>query len=172
MIVILLTMIIVIGTIITFYFPYAILIAVGINELVSQVYRLVIVPRLKEMEEKEKYKEFERVKYNPIKKIISLLETYEDIKDDDIIEKKTTIELLKLFEKLDLIGFSKTGDTFKDENYQIHITRTNKNQFYVKKIDESEMYYSEKYDQTSIVKVLNTFIGYLREELDKWLETS
>ena len=46
-IVILLTIITVIGAIITFYFPIAILIAIGINELVAQIYRIIIVPRLK-----------------------------------------------------------------------------------------------------------------------------
>jgi len=56
-IVILLTIIIVIGAVITFYYPIAILIAIGINELVSQIYRLIIVPRLKEIESKEEQKE-------------------------------------------------------------------------------------------------------------------
>jgi len=73
-IVILLTIIIVIGSIITFYFPIAILIAIGINELVAQIYRLIIVPRLKEIESKEEQKESKQKRYDPIKKIIDLLE--------------------------------------------------------------------------------------------------
>jgi len=78
-IVILMTIITVIGAIITFYFPIAILIAIGINELVSQIYRLIIVPRLKEIEGKETKKESKIKKYDQINRIIELLENYENI---------------------------------------------------------------------------------------------
>jgi len=169
-IVILLTLIIVIGAIITFYFPIAILIAIGINELVSQIYRLIIVPRLKEIESKEEEKEFEQKRYNPIKKIIELLENYENIKNDEITEKKYTIELVMLFEKLTLIGFGEQDpNTFEDENYSVHITTSSKKLFYIRDQSNSKMYYSIKYEQESSISVLNAFTSYLRDELNKWL---
>lgn len=169
-IVILLTIITVIGAIITFYFTIAILIAIGINELVSQIYRLVIVPRLKEIESKEKEKESKQKKYDPIKKIIELLENYENIKNDEITEKKYTIELLDLFEKLSLIGFGITiSQTVEDENYRIHITTAKKKQFYIKDQTNNNMYYSKKYEEESNINVLNAFIIYLKDQLSKWI---
>ena len=172
-IVILLTIITVIGTIITFYFPIAILIAIGINELVSQIYRLIIVPRLKEIESKEKEKESKQRRYDPIKRIIELLEGYENIRNDDITEKKCTKELLVLFEKLELIGFGVTDpNTFEDENYRIHITASSKKQFYICELINGKMYYSKKYEQESNINVLHAFIIYLKDELNKWLNSN
>jgi len=168
-IVFLLTMITIIGTIITFYYPFAILIAIGIDELISQIYRLVIVPRLKEIEEKEAKKESKIKEYDPIKRIIELLEKYENVKNDDITERKFTKELIQLFRKLEIIGFGKTHpDTFEDEKYCIHITASKNKLFYIRDNIEGKMYYSKKYDQESNINVLNAFIGYLKEELSKW----
>ena len=171
-IVIFITIITVIGAIITFYFPIAILIAVGISELVSQIYRLVIVPWLKEIEEKESKKESKINKYDSIKRIIGLLEKYENIKNDDINEKKSTKELLQLFEKLELIGFGITQpETFEDENYCIHITTSKKKLFYVRDQINGSMYYSKKYEQDSDISVMDAFIVYLKNELSKWLNS-
>ena len=168
-IVILLTIITTIGAIITFYFPIAILIAIGINELVSQIYRLIIVPRLKEIEEKEGKKESKIKEYDPINRIIELLEKYENVKNDDITERKFTKELIQLFRKLEIIGFGKTHlDTFEDENYCIHITASKNNIFYIRDNIEGKMYYSKKYEQESDTNVLSAFIIYLKDELSKW----
>ena len=56
-IVILFTIITVIGAIITIYFPIAILITIGIDGLVSLIYKLIIVQKFKDIEEKDKKKE-------------------------------------------------------------------------------------------------------------------
>jgi len=171
-IVILLTIITVIGTIITFYFPIAILIAIGINELVSQIYRLIIVPRLKEIESKEEQIESKQKRYDPIKKIIDLLEKYENVKDNDITEKKYINKLLILFEKLTLIGFGVTEpNMFEDENYRIFITPSRKKRFYIRDQNNNKMYYSKKYEQEQDTNVLNAFITYLKDELNKWLNS-
>ncbi len=77
-----------IGSIITLFFPIAILIAIGIDELVSQIFRLIAVPKIKEIHEKENEKEKESKKYDPVKKIIKLLENYENFINDDVIEVK------------------------------------------------------------------------------------
>ena len=172
-IVILLTIITVIGTIITFYFPIAILIAIGINELVSQIYRLIIVPRLKEIESIEEQIESKQKRYDPIKNIIDLLEKYENVKDNDITEKKYINELLILFEKLTLIGFGVTEpNMFEDENYRILITPSRKKRFYIKDQNNNKMYYSKKYEQESNINVLYAFINYLKDELNKWLNSN
>ena len=172
-IVILLTIITVIGAIITFYFPIAILIAIGINELVAQIYRIIIVPRLKEIESKEEQKESKQKRYDPIKKIIDLLEKYENIKNTDITEKKHTKELLILFQKLELIGFGVPDpSTFEDENYRIHIKPSVKKLFYIRDQINGNMYYSKKYEQESNINVLYAFIIYLKDELNKWLNSN
>ncbi|MBA7612910.1 hypothetical protein ES703_20151 [subsurface metagenome] len=172
-IVILLTIITVIGAIITFYFPIAILIAIGINELVAQIYRIIIVPRLKEIESKEEQKESKQKRYDPIKKIINLLENYENVKDNDINEKKYISELLILFEKLTLIGFGVTEpNTFEDENYRILITPSRKKRFYIKDQNNNKMYYSKKYEQEQNSNVLYPFINYLKDVLSKWINSN
>ena len=170
--VILLTIITVIGAVITFYYTVAILIAIGISELVSQIYRLIIVPRLKEIESKEKEIESKQKRHDPIKKIIELLENYENIKDNDITEKKYISELLILFEKLTLIGFGVTEpNMFEDENYGILITPSRKKRFYIKDQNSNKMYYSKKYEQEQHSNVLYEFINYLNDELKKWLDS-
>ncbi|HEC36756.1 hypothetical protein LCGC14_0606610 [marine sediment metagenome] len=172
-IVILLTIITITGTVITFYYPIAIFIAIGLDELVSQIYRLIFVPRLKEIEDKEKEKKSKQKKYDPIKKIIELLENYENIKNDEITEKKYTMELLELFEKLILIGFGKTEpQTFEDNNYSIHITTAKNKQFYIKDQTNKNMYYSKQYEQETIVHVLSAFIIYMKNELNRWINSS
>ena len=170
-IVILLTIITVIGAIITFYFPIAILIAIGINELVAQIYRLIIMPRLKEIESKEEQKKSKQNKFDPIKKIINLLENYENVKENDIAEKKYISELLILFEKLTLIGFGETEpNMFEDENYRILITPSRKKRFYINDHNNNKMYYSKKYEQEQNSNVLYAFINYLKDELGKWIK--
>lgn len=167
--VIVIVMITLIGSIITFVFPIAILIAIGIDELVSQVFRLIVVPKLKEIEEKEKEREKESKKYDPVKKITKLLENYENIINDDIIEVKYTKEILKLFPELELIGFGKEDDmTFADERYKIHLTTTSKKQFYIKNLVSGKLYYSKKYDQERKIIVLNEFYAYLKTTLNNW----
>ena len=170
-IVILLTIIIVIGAVITFYYPIAILIAIGINELVSQIYRLIIVPRLNEIENIEEQIESKQKRYDPIKNIIDLLEKYENVKDNDITEKKYINELLILFEKLTLIGFGVTEpNMFEDENYRILITPSRKKRFYIRDQNNNKMYYSKKYEQEQNSNVLYAFINYLKDELSKWIK--
>ena len=133
------------------------------------------MPKLKEIEEKERKKESKVKKYDPIKRIIELLEKYENIKNDDITEKKYTKELLQIFEKLELIGFSVAGpnNIIKDENYRIHLTTSGgKKQFYIKNQINGNMYYSVKYEQESDINDLNAFIIYLKDELNKWLNSN
>ena len=171
-IVTLLSIITIIGAIITFYFPIAILLAIGINELVSQIYRLIIVPRLKEIENKEEQEAVEKKRYDPIERIIELLESYENIRNNEITEKKYTNELLQLFKKLELIGFGIIEpNTFEDESYRIHITTSKKKLFYIRD-HNGNMYYSERYEQESNINTLNAFINYLKDNLNKWLNSN
>lgn len=167
--VVLITFIALIGVIITIFFPIAILIAIGIDVVISQIYRLIIVPKLKDIDSKEKEKEKELKKYEPINMIIELLEKYENIKIDDITEKRYTKKLLKLFEKLELIGFDENvSNTIENNSYCIHITTTGSKQFYIKNLNNSEMYYSKQYNQELNINVLNAFIDHLKDELNKW----
>jgi len=106
-------------------------------------------------------------------KIINLLENYDNIKDNDITEKKYISELLILFEKLTLIGFRVTEpNMFEDENYGILITPSRKKRFYIKDLNNNKMYYSKKYEQEQNSNVLNPFINYLKDELNKWLNSN
>jgi hypothetical protein len=65
---------------------------------------MMVIPKFREIEVEEKEKESKQKRYDPIKKIIGLLENYENVKDNDITEKKYINALLILFEKLTLIG--------------------------------------------------------------------
>ena len=137
------------------------------------IVEMMVIPKFREIEVEEKEKESKQKKYDPIKKIIDLLEKYENIKNTDITEKKYINELLILFEKLTLIGFGVTEpNTFEDDNYRILITPSRKKRFYIKDQNSNKMYYSKKYEQEQNSNVLYAFIIYLKDELNKWLNSN
>ena len=137
------------------------------------ILEMMVIPKFREIEVEEKEKESKLKRYDPIKKIIDLLEKYENIKNTDITEKKYTKELLRLFQKLELIGFGVPDpNTFEDENYRIHITPSSKKLFYIRDQINGNMYYSKKYEQESNINVLYAFIIYLKDELNKWLNSN
>ncbi len=140
------------------------------------ILEMMVIPRFKEIEEEEKKGAIELKRYDPIKKIIELLEEYEDLKDDEVNEIKTTQELGQLFPELMLIGFGMIRDTIKDNNYEIHLTKIPfTKQFLIrrlklgKELGPKEVYYSKGYSRLdSNVQVLNNFIDYLKERLEKF----
>jgi len=139
------------------------------------IFEFMVIPRFKEIEEKERKKESEIKKYDPIRKITELLTNYEDIEDDDeLTEIEVTQELGQLIPKLVVIGFRyKDDNTLFDNNFEIHVTDFPViHQFLIrrlqlgKEINPNEVYYSKKYIFDSNVKVLNDFIDYLKKKVE------
>ncbi len=168
-IVIIITIITVIGVSITLFFksPYAILIAIGINTLISQIHRLIITPKLIDIEKKQNKKENYLKKFDSIITMISILERYETIKSNDIIEKICTKKFLSLYEELELIGFVELDIyNIEDEKYEIFFNYGDEvRSFYIKDKFNDRMYYSEKYNEETNIDVLNEFINHIKELL-------
>ena len=117
-------------------------------------------------------------RYNPIKRIIELLEGYEDMKDEELMEIETTQKLGELFPKLQLIGFGLDRNSLRDNNFGVHMTNLPiihqfliRHLFLRKNKNPDEVYLSQKYPQTTKdslntnVQVLNDFIEYLKKKL-------
>jgi len=139
--------------------------------IVIFLFGFMITPKLKEIEEKEKEGEAEFRRYEPIKKLIELLENYESIKNDDQTESEYTQKICELLLNLELVGF-RTDDknTRKDNNFKIHVT--NSHQFYIAHLQlgkdrtPPEVYYSRRYNKESNdINVLNDFIECLKERI-------
>lgn len=143
---------------------------------------------------------FGKIKWNKVffkKRIIKLLSNYEDIKEDKDKEEKVTrklglllddnyIKLLRLGFRIEHYGGSKRfqnlseprelGDTIKDNNYSIHVTRYYPNplvcQFLIRRLDNGntkrpdEVYFSMKYPsaqkENNDLTVLKNFIDYFK----------
>lgn len=151
--------------------PYLLLIIPVIITIAIFLFGFMIMPKLKEIEEKEKESEGELRRYEPIKKLIELLENYERIKNDDRAELEYTQKICGLLPNLELVGFRKNdSNTLKEINFKIHVT--NSHQFYIARLQlgkdrtPPEVYYSRGYNKESNdINVLNGFIEYLRERL-------
>lgn len=145
---------------------------------------------------------FGKIKWNKVffkRRIIKLLNNYEEIKENKDKEEKSTrklglllddnyIKLLKLGFRIEHYGGSKRfqdlseprelGDTIKDSNYGIHLTRYYPNplvfQFLVRRLDNGnikkpdEVYFSKKYPpyqrENNDINVLKDFIEYFKKK--------
>lgn len=106
------------------------------------------------------------------KKLIKVLANYESIKNDDIKERKSILELGQLFSNLMRLGFSKDGQhTFKTLDFEIHVTGDlpNISQFLIRTLNNGRRqstdiaYFSKAYGYDSQINVLNDFINYLKD---------
>lgn len=111
---------------------------------------------------------------NPIKRIVRILQDYEEQKDDEKKEIEMTQELGNLFPKLTRVGFGITdnGNLVKDRFFQIHLTRSSPgsviHKFYIEDLESDLQYFSEKYPdqqkQNNDINALNNFIEYIKEK--------
>lgn len=145
---------------------------------------------------------FSKIKWNKVffkRRIIKVLSKYEEIKVDKEKEEKYTrklgfllddnyIKLLKIGFRIKHYGGSKRfqdlseprefGDTIKDSNYNIHLTRYYPNplvyQFLIRRLDNGntkkpdEVYFSMKYPssqkENNDLTVLKDFIEYFKKK--------
>ena len=159
---------------ISFFNPYLLLIIPVIITIVFFLFQFMIAPKLKKIEEKEKISEGELRRYEPIKRLIELLESYERIKNDDRTEIEYMQKIGELLPDLELVGFRYDGrNTLKDINFGIHVTNFPAiHQFYIACLQlgegrtPAERYYTKRYNrELNDINVLNNFIEYLRERL-------
>lgn len=175
----------VIGVFIAYYFVqntlYLLITVIIIQVIMPLLYKLIIRHFLKEIEEKEKLKEKDKEKklnrYNSIKRMIELLEKYEEIKSNEREEMECTQELGDMFPGLEKIKFGFKGNTaIKDNNYEVIFKpRPVINKFLVRKLinrmrqTPDIAYFSNEYPQSrtnkSNVQVLIDFIKYLKERI-------
>ena len=151
--------------------PLLLLIIPVIITIVFFLFQFMITPKLKEIEEKEKVSEAELRRYEPIEKLIELLENYESIKNDDRTEIEYMQKIGELLPNLELVGIRFDGkNTLKDINFEIHFTNFPAiHQFYIAHLElggGKTLYYSKKYNRESNdINALNNFIEYLRGRL-------
>lgn len=142
------------------------------------ILEMMVIPKFREIEVEEKEKESKQKRYDPIKRIIVLLEGYEDIEyiegGDNLRELEVIQELGELFPKLVVIGFRYRDDnTLYDNDFEIHVTNFPViHQFLIRRLNlgreigPNEVFYSRKYDFDSNVQVLNDFIDYLKKKVE------
>jgi len=176
---IVLSIIDVIGVILAYFFVqdliFFIISIIAIQGIMPLLYKIIIVNRLKEIEEKEKKQKEkeENDRYVSIKRIIEILENYEDVKYNRLGEIESTQELRDNFPELQKIGFSFYGDqhnNIRDRNFEVafgnhtFLIRKLRNRMRVKPYEE---YFSKEYSQSetdqSDGQVLYDFITYLKE---------
>ena len=138
------------------------------------ILEFMITPKLKEIEEKEKESEADLKRYELIKKLIDLLEKYENIKNEDRTEIEYMQKIGDLLPKLQLVGFKfDDRNTLKDINFGIHVTNfPTIHQFYIARLElgkgktSEERYYSKNYNrELNDINILNDFINYLKEKI-------
>ncbi len=172
---IILSVITVITVVIAFYNPFLFAILGFIWAPVALLFEVLFKPYLEKLENEEKKKGQKEERYTPIKEIMKLLEGYEDIKDEELMEIETTQKLGELFPKLQLIGFGLDQNALRDNNFGVHVTNFPVIQkFLVRRLvlgnnnNPDEVYLSQRYPQTTKdslntnVQVLNDFIKYLK----------
>jgi len=175
---IILSIITVITVVIAFYNPFLFAIIGFIWAPAALLFEVLFKPYLEKLGNDEKKKEQKEERYKPIKEITKLLEGYENIKDEELMEIETTQRLGELFPKLQLIGFGLTQNSLRDNNFGVHVTNFPViHQFLIRRLvvgknkNPDEVYLSQRYPQTTKyslntnVQVLNDFIKYLKEKL-------
>ncbi len=160
-----------------------IIIIIVIDAISSLIYKIIIVPKLKEVEEKEKIKDKELKRYDGIKKVIELLENYEFIKNNEQKEIICVEEIGKLFPDLEKIKFQRIRDTtLKDHDYEvIYKPVPSPDKFLIRtlikgmRVKTSKEYFSYQYTQSrteqSDSQVLTDFIKHLMKRIN-YTETS
>ena len=93
---------------------------------VGIIIKFLIIPKHKEIEERDKKRNKEESRLNPVKKLIELLENYNEIRFDHTSEPAKASEICELLRMLGLIGFSVSDNLndVKDNNFRVHLTRT------------------------------------------------
>ena len=169
----------IIGIVISYFLSQNLVITVItviiIDGIISPLYKFILEPRLKEIGEEGKIKEREKEeereidRYDSIKRIIELMDNYENVKNDNLREIESTQKLKELFPELQKIGFSFYGDqhtTIRDNNYEIHFGI---HKFLITKLENGMPYFSKKNPQSeteqSDRQVLYDFIDYLKNIL-------
>ena len=121
------------------------------------------------------YLEKEKNKISPKKikkKLIKILENYESIKNDDVKERESILELGQLLTNLVRLGFSKDGQhTFRTLDFEIHVTGDlpNISPFLIRTLNNGKRqstdiaYFSKVYGYDGQISVLNDFINYLKD---------
>ncbi len=175
---IILSVITVITVVVAFYNPFLFAILGFIWAPAALLFEVLFKPYIEKLGYDEKKKEQKEDRYRPVKEIIKLLEAYEDIKDEELMEIETTQRLGELFPKLQLIGFGLDQNSLRDNNFGVHVTNFPViHQFLIRRlvlrqnINLDEVYLSQKYPQTTKdslntnIQVLNDFIKYLKAKM-------
>lgn len=161
-----------------FYNPFLFAILAFIWAPAALLFEVLFRPYLEKLEDDEKKIEKKEARYQLIKEIIKLLEGYEDIKNDELMEIETTQRLGELFPKLQYIGFGLIRNSLNNNNFGVHVTNFPViHQFLIRRLRLGKMrapdeaYLSERYPQTtkdslnSDIQVLDDFIRYLKKKL-------
>lgn len=175
---IILSVITVFTVVIAFYNPFLFAILGFIWAPVALLFEVLFKPYIEKLGNDEKKNEQKEERYTPIEEIIKLLEDYEDIKDEELMEIESTQKLGELFPRLQLIGFGLDKNSLRDNNFGVHVTNFPViHQFLIRRLvlgnnrNPDEVYFSQRYPQTTKdslntnVQVLNDFIKYLKNKL-------
>lgn len=156
--------------------PFLLIIIPIILPSVFFLMELLVIPRFKEIEEKDRQKESKKQKYESIREMIDLLEDYDSIEytvgEDNLTELEVTQKLGELFPNLELIGFG-YGDpnSLYDNFFKVHVTNFPAvHQFLISPLKAGKpidrlAYFSKKYQTDSDVNVLNAFIDHLKKKI-------
>ncbi len=170
---------IVIAVIVTIYSvinPFLLIIIPVIVPSVFFILELLVIPRFKEIEEKDRQKKSKKQKYEPIKEMIDLLEDYDNIEyvitEDNLNELEVTQRLGELFPNLETIGFGyDDSNSLYDNFFKVHVTNFPViHQFLIRPLKAGKPidrlgYFSKKYQRDSDVNVLNAFIDHLKKKI-------
>ena len=166
----------VVVAILSIIYPILIIIIPIIWPSVFFLIELLVIPRFKEIEEKDKHKESKKLKHKSIKQIIDLLENYDSIDyihgEDNLTELEVMQRLGELFPSLELIGFGYDDpNSLFDNFFKVHVTSFPAvKQFLIRPLKdgkpiENREYFSKKYQIDSDLNVLNAFIEHLKKRI-------